>query len=442
MVGEESQRADRRSVTCGDQVILADVLPVLAVISRHGAQDVLSLFTTSEPIPFRTVTLSTSDAQSLSWSQCGRWLAILDTPLVSPSLHVYTADGHAFRTYPSARPATPPTTPDGDDPHFELGSKSVTWSPAAVVLLDHSNTLTMLLTKTFSQTNVMDAKASVDTAGYQESISATGHRSYAFLSGETLPRVSPKSSLYDIRSNTTGTYLSARDEAAPSNLMIWDLTARSVKFILTQYTTIKKVSWHPQHPYILLLVSEDNSIHLWDVSSDSPPIHLNHAYSNRKDIKTLDARWIAPSPSSISSPDVPERKISLLITTKRAGWTVIWPNGRDVYQAESPAPAPAPASSAQKGRGEDEAEADETEDSLYDILTGRTPLPGLQSSGKVDDRAVKYDGSGEHNGNGEDDAGARDRGAMEIDESTTGLDDTFREKRLQKVEFEDDSEIF
>ena len=126
--------------------------------------------------------------------------------------------------------------------------------------------------------------------------------------------------------------------------------------------------------------------------------------------------------------------LAVLVSSKKAGWQIIWPEGR-----------PESGGNAHVGRGaevkdtnhESEHEGDVSQDSLYDILTGRTPLPVLKGSRAEADRVGR--GDGEH-------SGMTDSG---------GLDDTFREKRVQAqaqmqaqqkspepVNLDDDSEIF
>ena len=146
------------------------------------------------------------------------------------------------------------------------------------------------------------------------------------------------------------------------------------------------------------MLSDDGSLYLWDVGSGDAPVYLQHAFSGRNDVGRVDARWVA---ASTAQPDgVEERKLAMVVTSRKSGWQVLWPEGREVVES---------------------LEGDVSQDSLYDILTGRTPLPGDKMRDAEEDSTRA---------------------------SATGLDDTFRDKvgaqmrDRSLVEFEDDSDIF
>jgi len=192
---------------------------------------------------------------------------------------------------------------------------------------------------------------------------------------------------------------------------------------------------------LLLILADDGALYIWDVASGSAPVHISHAFPGRETgaLSRIDARWIARQNSSgvhadrtrDTREDVDEDEgLAVLVSSKKAGWQVVWPKGR-----------PDRGDNAQAGRGaeltstnhESEHEGDVSQDSLYDILTGRTPLPALKGSRVEDDGVGRGDG---------EDGGMADTG---------GLDDTFREKRVQAqaqqkslepVDLDDDSEIF
>ena len=80
----------------------------------------------------------------------------------------------------------------------------------------------------------------------------------------------------------------------------------------------------------------------------------------------------------------------------------VWPEGKDqILRFES-------------------QEGDESDDSLYDILTGRTPVPPLGDSARR--RSYGSEDGGEHV-----DFGATE--SVQRPDSTGSFDDTFREKR-------------
>lgn len=171
---------------------------------------------------------------------------------------------------------------------------------------------------------------------------------------------------------------------------------------LLQHSTIKKMVWHPVRDSLLLILGDNGCLYLWDLINGQPPVHVPHAFTGRSSAGKVDARWI-------SKPDSLEQRTAILVTTKKAGWVVVWPEGRAQVDDETQSPE-----TEKKDEGDDV-----TQDSLYDILAGRTPLPELD--GKSLDATGYFEAGG-----GED---------------STRLDDTFRDKKAE-VSVEDDSEIF
>lgn len=122
---------------------------VFALLSRPGAQDVLTLHEAGTYALIRTTTLPTTDAQGLKWSADGRWMAVWDTPSIGYKVHIYTADGHLYRTY---------SGDDDDDDDGNglqgLGVKSLEWSPRGdyLVVGGHDRRVTLLTTRTVCPT--------------------------------------------------------------------------------------------------------------------------------------------------------------------------------------------------------------------------------------------------------------------------------------------------
>lgn len=92
---------------------------MLALLSRPGPQDILTLHAPSSHAVIKTVQLQTADAQGLKWSPDGRWLAVWDAPSVGFKIHIFTADGHLYREW------------NGEvvEGIVGLGVKSLEWSP-------------------------------------------------------------------------------------------------------------------------------------------------------------------------------------------------------------------------------------------------------------------------------------------------------------------------
>jgi WD40 repeat protein len=116
---------------------------LFALLSRPGAQDILTLHAPNTYFVLRTVNLASSDAQGIKWSPDGRWLAVWDTPSIGFRIFIYTADGNLYRMYSGEQ--------DGDIEG--LGARSVEWSPAGNYLAvgGHNRKVTLLSTRTVSQ---------------------------------------------------------------------------------------------------------------------------------------------------------------------------------------------------------------------------------------------------------------------------------------------------
>ena len=108
----------------------------LAILTRPSAQDILLLLDPGNHQLTRTVELGTTDAQEVSWSTDGCWLAIRDTPSAGHKVLIYTADGHLFRTY----------TGNADANEIGLGINCMQWIPSngTLALGDCNDNVTIL----------------------------------------------------------------------------------------------------------------------------------------------------------------------------------------------------------------------------------------------------------------------------------------------------------
>ena len=107
----------------------------------------------------------------------------------------------------------------------------------------------------------------------------------------------------------------------------------------------------------------------------------------------------------------PDKKPAI-IAGHQQGYVLAWPDGKDQILRF------------------DGQEGDESDDSLYDILTGRTPVPPLRHSGR-DSRGSDRSASIEREEEYADDVEAQMEAVRAL-ASTDRLDDTFRERREAK----------
>ncbi|KAK5131463.1 hypothetical protein LTR08_000927 [Meristemomyces frigidus] len=404
---------------------LKGLIPTLVHLAKNGADDVLCIRSQSGKV-VKSLQLLSIDVHDVSWSQDGRWFALRDSPLFATDngVHFYSPDGNRFMTYPRA-----PHHVDSD-----LGIKSVTWSPAGdlVALSDFHGSLVFLDTMTFLprarsdhtstilQSEAEDSK--VEASIWRETASASNERAYeskhqpaTLVKTRSKPSADPQElGLAETIFNCTGRYLATRDERFQSTIWIWDIGQRisgqnhvGLHAVLMQYRNVRKVQWHPTRPHMLLFDCGEDTVYHYNVDTrDEPPSIVNMASALKG---SANYSWIP----------FPNDELVILAATKRKHCMLYLFRAFDDTSDEVPCAQPSHASMlAEEANGESDLE-----DSLHDILRGRTPLP-----------APSHDSYTEMVGL-ENDAGAE-------------MEDTFREKKrksdVQSVEWDplDDSDIF
>jgi hypothetical protein len=198
---------------------------------------------------------------------------------------------------------------------------------------------------------------------WQEQVSASSHRSYSTVQQPIVPPAAldspssqmPKTGLSLITFNADGTILATRDDSTPTTVWIWNLTKLSPAAVLIQHSSIKQLSWHPTLTSLLLIQCshEEPTLYFYD-AKNSTPYTVNIPF--QKDSGKLDTRWLST---------VTDKKPALLVSDLHS-FLLAWPEGKDqILRFE------------QSEHGQ--VEEDE-EDSLFDILTGKTPLEPLDNT--------------------------------------------------------------
>jgi hypothetical protein len=360
------------------------------MLSRTSAMDALSLILASSITPFTTLSLSTTDAQSLAWSPEGKWLSILDSPLSAPNpaVHIYTADGNFYRSYP-------PTSSTPVEETYTLGPLRQSWGPNHLALANADGSITLLSTTTFSPVSTLEPWTVPEndiSAVYREQVSSKGDRNWAYLgTGDdtTSQLLSSYSPALELKFSVCGKFLAFRLEAFPETVVVWQIPSsrpmfassiqdnaleadnkdHSTLLLFHHHTSIKKLQWHPTISGLLLTHTEDNQIYLSSTTGEiNAPLHLIHPFSSSSASSSTSS---SPANDLLAVHWIPSSTI--LISTRKRGWVLVSPFG-----APSPSSPVAP-SSVTRGTKEQETQQEE-EDSLYDILSGRTPLPALRIS--------------------------------------------------------------
>jgi hypothetical protein len=190
---------------------------------------------------------------------------------------------------------------------------------------------------------------------WQEEISPAMQRSYKTVSQPFAPPTAPttpsdqvsKIGLSILAFNADGTMVATRDDSTPTTVWLWDLTKLAAAIVLIQHSPVKRLSWHPTLPYILLIqcTHDEPIIYLYDTVSTVPsPIN----FPIQKNSGKLEFKWLHTAM---------DQKPGLVLGDSHS-FLIAWPDGRNPMPDEE----------------QDETDLmNHSEDSLYDILSGRKP---------------------------------------------------------------------
>ncbi|KAL6707485.1 hypothetical protein ACN47E_004055 [Coniothyrium glycines] len=398
---------------------------VVALLCRTSGADVLLLLAPHTYTTLNRIELHTTDAAGIKWSRDGRWLAVWDAPSAGYKLCIYTADGHLYRTI------TREPLDDASEWAIEgLGIKSVEWCPgnAWLAVGGWDRRVRILSTRTFAPAVYLDHTSAIDVPTapvYTELVDGQGNRSYSLTPQPATP---PKATLEKnetglmktgislLTFNSEGTLCATRDDSTPSTVWIWDLRSLRPRMILIQYAPIKNLLWHPTDPTRLLIQTTHDSptVYLYTSSTLSasisssvpapPPSILDLSAHLSKPANKVPAKW---STAWLATPA--DKKPVLLLGHQQSA-LLLWPDGKDVIL---------------RFDNEDDAQSD---DSLYEILTGKKAPPSRPDGGAGEEHEWSIMDEEMQSMIAEDMETEEQEYEMSLG-SVGGLDDTFRSKR-------------
>ena len=223
-------------------------------------------------------------------------------------------------------------------------------------------------------------------AVWEEQVSASSQRTYAAVSQPVAPPTAspapadanPKIGISSIAFNAEGTMLATLDATAPTTVWLWDVSKRTARAVLIQHSPVRSIAWQSTNQALLLIqcAHEESTVYIYDAT---PSTNLPYAIQLplRKVSGNFVARWIHTNADNKPA----------LTFGDSGNFLIAWPEGKDVVV---------------RFEGEDGGE--ESEDSLFEVLTGRKS-PAKRSAMMVDSTEVLVSDLG--------------------DEMTVEVDDTF-----------------
>lgn len=349
---------------------LRDATPnVFVTLSMVQGLEVLAFRLVAQPLPFKTLNVRSQDTKSLAWSKDGRWLATLDSSLAAQSVHVYTADGHLFRSYPQIdRGSDTSSVP-------QTGFTSMRWSKSCLYLVSPRRPITCLDAQTLSQKHIfaVTPSSAQDLSAWREEHSTDNNfLSFRFVTAPAIPATSISAEGSDIEINANGTLFATwNTERSAQSLTIWDVRIQVPCALLMLQSRIRSVSWHPTRWDNVLVVCQDGSLRIWSLSSAEAPLFLACPVPSTTEVTRVKADWAVGDQPTQAAQQAQSPNDAILVTDRKTGWSLVWPHGRP------PTKTPVLPSLPEDTQVSGQQDVTEQDDSLCDILSGKKPLPSL-----------------------------------------------------------------
>lgn len=281
------------------------------LLSRHASKDLISIHERGTYQVIRSWQPETVDAQSLSWSPDGKWLAVVESAAHGHKIIFHTADGDAFKVWRGQS--------CGAEMDFELGAgvRHIEWNSTGtlIAVADQSSKLTLLSVPQFASnltlSHLTTIKPSGDLVVWQEQIvpsQSAGdalERSYAKMTQISAPPTSeansstaPAVGVHSTSFDTSGTFIATRVENMPTAVFIWDIRETVLKTVLIQHAPVTQMSWHPQMDGLLMIRCDGEAnkglVHVWSSKVQAPYIiDFAAQLPEGKLLGKVVARWLS-----------------------------------------------------------------------------------------------------------------------------------------------------
>ncbi len=269
------------------------------LLSRRDGKDVVSVHKRDSYVADRGWYSDTIDAQSLSWSPDGKWLAVVESAGQGHKILFYTPDGHLFRSWKGPRPSGV----EEDDFEHGAGVRSIEWTKDEkyLAVADFSSKITLLSIPNFVEIMRLEHTTTIKPAQSlqvwqetvltraQATIAKVEQRQYNSVTAVVCPPTAtqapsssssastePKSGTTALTIDASGTLIAIRTESLPTTVFIWDIASKLLKSVLIQHAPVAKLTWHPTINELLLIrcAGEDTRgvAYSWDPSFEVPKI--------------------------------------------------------------------------------------------------------------------------------------------------------------------------